>query len=243
MSEKSDDRLELPFIPGDITDRGLDVESDVIAIRRTRVMGLYDAAVAARLPYAEQTGDRLDGMPPHPTFAQHTDTYEVLEHLADSAPASGHDKALAAITVTCMVTAPRYWWHELATYHFVTACSSTSTMHTLRAELRRIAKAPEGERLELARRMFTPHTPRPAVETLLRVAMSVPPPELHELKAALPEGLWMTQHLSTNYRQLRTIRRQRRAHPLPEWRVLCRWIDGLPMADRLLRGSGQEPAD
>lgn len=239
----SQERVPLPHVPDDVQDIGLDLETPEIAIRRTRVMGLHDAAMAARLPFAHQATDSPDGAPPALTIAPYDDPYEVLEHLADSAPASGHDKALAAITVTCMVTAPRYWWHELATYHFVTACSSTSTMHTLRAELRRIAKAPEGERLELARRMFTPHTPRPAVETLLRVAMSVPPPELHELKAALPEGLWMTQHLSTNYRQLRTIRRQRRAHPLPEWRVLCRWIDGLPMADRLLRGSGKEPAD
>lgn len=230
----SQERVPLPHVPDDVQDIGLDLETPEIAIRRTRVMGLHDAAMAARLPFAHQATDSPDGAPPTLTIAAYDDPYEVLARLSGSAPASGHDKALAAVTVTCQVTAPRYWWHELATYHFVTGCGSTSTMHTLRAEMGRVAAAPPSERTSMVRRLFSPHTPPSAVEAFLETALRDPP--LHELKAALPEGLWMTQALVTNYRQLRTIRRQRVSHRLPEWRAVCRWIDGLPLADRLLRG-------
>jgi hypothetical protein len=34
--------------------------------------------------------------------------------------------------------------------------------------------------------------------------------------------------MTTNYRQLKTIYQQRKAHRLPEWVSFCEWIESLP---------------
>jgi hypothetical protein len=46
-----------------------------------------------------------------------------------------------------------------------------------------------------------------------------------------PAGFKLTAGMTTNYRQLKTIYRQRRNHRLPEWRDFCRWIESLPMSE------------
>lgn len=43
-----------------------------------------------------------------------------------------------------------------------------------------------------------------------------------------PCGMKLTARMTTNYRQLKTIYAQRKNHRLPEWRVLCSWIETLP---------------
>lgn len=43
-----------------------------------------------------------------------------------------------------------------------------------------------------------------------------------------PCGMKLTARMTTNYRQLKTIYAQRRNHRLPEWRVVCAWIETLP---------------
>ena len=46
-----------------------------------------------------------------------------------------------------------------------------------------------------------------------------------------PAGFTYTMRITTNYRQLKTIYKQRRTHRLPEWRDLCRWIESLPHSE------------
>lgn len=43
-----------------------------------------------------------------------------------------------------------------------------------------------------------------------------------------PCGMKLTARMTTNYRQLKTIYAQRKNHRLPEWRVVCAWIETLP---------------
>ena len=43
----------------------------------------------------------------------------------------------------------------------------------------------------------------------------------------IPVGFRLTARMTTNYRQLKTIYQQRRNHRLPEWKIFCRWIEGL----------------
>ena len=40
--------------------------------------------------------------------------------------------------------------------------------------------------------------------------------------------------MTTNYRCLRNIYGQRRNHRLEEWQIFCDWIEGLPLADKLI---------
>jgi hypothetical protein len=44
----------------------------------------------------------------------------------------------------------------------------------------------------------------------------------------IPTGFELTARMTTNYRQLKTIYKQRKTHRLPEWRKFCEWIETLP---------------
>ena len=44
----------------------------------------------------------------------------------------------------------------------------------------------------------------------------------------VPTGFELTAGITTNYRQLKTIYYQRRHHKLPEWHMICDWIEELP---------------
>ena len=50
----------------------------------------------------------------------------------------------------------------------------------------------------------------------------------------IPPGFELTARLTTNYRCLKNIWRQRRSHKLPEWREFCKWIETLPYAKDLI---------
>jgi hypothetical protein len=49
-----------------------------------------------------------------------------------------------------------------------------------------------------------------------------------------PAGFIITARMTTNYRCLKNIWRQRRNHRLPEWREFCKWIETLPYAKELI---------
>ena len=49
-----------------------------------------------------------------------------------------------------------------------------------------------------------------------------------------PSGFTLTARMTTNYRCLRNIYRQRKNHRLPEWREFCKWIETLPYAKEFL---------
>jgi len=50
----------------------------------------------------------------------------------------------------------------------------------------------------------------------------------------IPPGFELTARLTTNYRCLKNIWRQRKNHRLPEWREFCDWIETLPYAKELI---------
>ena len=55
-----------------------------------------------------------------------------------------------------------------------------------------------------------------------------------EILYNIPAGFELTARLTTNYRCLKNIWRQRRDHRLPEWREFCEWIETLPYAKDLI---------
>ena len=50
----------------------------------------------------------------------------------------------------------------------------------------------------------------------------------------VPMGLHLTARMTTNYRQLKTIYKQRRTHTLPEWQAFCDWIETLPYSELII---------
>lgn len=145
------------------------------------------------------------------------------KRLGNTKSGGGEDKFLRFITVEFTVTAPRYWYQELMTYHHL-EMNSQSTMH--RITNMDIEKA------------CNPYVDAVVIENLQKLIDSYKAADednkkaiFKRIKANIPEGLMLTARVVTNYAQLKTIYRQRSKHRLAEWsECFCPWIESLPMA-------------
>lgn len=142
-----------------------------------------------------------------------------------------HDCYLCGITVHFNVTAPRYWFPEMQRYHFADIISSFSTMHRLKTNMSAMIEHPEK-----IFEFFGKQTDRAVIDVVLKTASNIlsdasiaENEKIERVKAILPEGYLQTCRITTNYRQLKTWRRQRNAHRLSDWREVCEWIDTLPL--------------
>ena len=146
---------------------------------------------------------------------------------------SGHDQFLTGIVVQFNLTLTNKAWVEAERYHFLDFVSSQSTMH-------RIAKFDldqayisyvDPRMVEVMKALVAEYNSDPTPEKYLRVLYSN------------PAGFRLTARMTTNYRQLKTIYRQRRNHRLPEWRAFCEWIETLPYSEWItcLRESEEQP--
>lgn len=163
------------------------------------------------------------------------------EKLGSCAGGESHDCYLCGIVVQMNITAPRYWWPEFARYHFADIVSSTSTMHRLKAFVKAVlASEKEGDMKAVTDLMdahFSEDTSGEVIHGFLSVASEMMKSDkwsIEKLKANLPEGWLQTARVTTNYRQLRSMYRQRKNHPLQQWKDFCAWIETLPMMDQFL---------
>lgn len=149
--------------------------------------------------------------------------------LASRASSEGHDNFLSGIVVSFDLTCTIKMWTEFERYHFAQIVSSQSTMH-------RLAKM----ELDTA---FTPYTD-PKIVNRLKVLQKRYNEEPNDanfqtLIYSCPTGLHLTARVTTNYRQLKTIIKQRHNHKLPEWRYFCdELLKQCPMASEFLLGKG-----
>jgi hypothetical protein len=137
----------------------------------------------------------------------------------------GHDQALTGIIVQFDLTCSNKMWVEMERYHFINFVSSQSTMH--RAARMDYGKAfnpyvTEATKAE-CERLKEAYLENPCAESYLRLLYN------------LPSGMELTARMTTNYRQLKTIYRQRHDHRLPEWREFCRWLEALPHSEWITR--------
>ena len=155
-----------------------------------------------------------------------------LKHLKRAYVLSGceggesHDCFLCGINVSMNISAPKKWWEEFQRYHFMDIISATSTMHR-------------------AGQLVSSTLPMAFDESVLKE------PELKAfferkqkefkdgkkderwldaLRFCLPLGTIQTARVTTNYRSLKTIFRQRHNHRLEEWKVFCEFIQTLPLS-------------
>lgn len=141
---------------------------------------------------------------------------------------SGHDNFLNGIIVQFDITCTNKMWVEMERYHFIDFVSSQSTMH-------RIAK------MDFAKCFNGYVTARTIIEcNRLKAAFQEDPTPENYLKLLynIPSGMELTARMTTNYRQLKTIYRQRKDHRLPEWREFCRWLETLPHSEWITRKEG-----
>jgi hypothetical protein len=176
------------------------------------VYGLNESVRGAKFPMSVDVGSLTE------------DLTDGIKALAQSPIGEGHDNWLNGVVVQFDLTCTNKMWVEMERYHFIDFVSSQSTMH-------RAAKMDFNEcfngyvtahtKME-CNRLKQAYIDNPCAETYLTMLYN------------LPSGMELTARMTTNYRQLKTIYRQRREHRLPEWREFCRWIEGLPMSELII---------
>jgi hypothetical protein len=155
------------------------------------------------------------------------------------APAgSGEDNFLNGIVVQFDLTFSVKAWTEAQRYHFLDFVSSQSTMHRITKfdPRRQYNEYVDGRVIEIMENKIAVYNRMKednADEELLK--------ELYlSILYTNPAGFRLTARMTTNYRQLKTIYRQRRKHRLPEWREMCRQIETLPGFKTLCLGGKHE---
>lgn len=166
-------------------------------------------------------------------------------HLSKAADWQGaHDQFLTGIRVSFDLTFSNKAWVEAERYRFLEFVSSQSTMH-------RITKFDMDKCFNtyVDPRMIEIMKEKVEQYNLLQAEMKAADPsneyEIRRLKNLLtqkyleilysnPAGFTLTARMTTNYRCLKNIWRQRRHHRLPEWREFCKWIETLPYAKELI---------
>ena len=201
-------------------------------VSNVRVYGLDEAIRAAKYPKAVE----LDGL-----TAELTDG---IKACSTCPTGTGHDNFLKGIIVQFDLTLSEKAWPEAQRYHWLDFVSSCSTMHKLQA------MKPK----DCCNRYVDPRVIDVLQEKINHynwlVAMNkkpeynINPDEIKEARLEMlyniPSGFELTAAMTTNYLQLKTILQQRRHHALPDWQVVCDWIETLPRFLELTQ-RGYEP--
>lgn len=162
------------------------------------------------------------------TTALNPDVTPGIDKLGRAEAGSGHDNFLNGIVVQFDLTCSNKMWVEMERYHFMDFVSSQSTMH-------------KAAKMEFHKCFNGYVTPRTLMEcNRLKFEYQNNPTDENYLRLLynLPSGMELTARMTTNYRQLKTIYRQRKNHRLPEWREFCRWLETLPHAEWITRKEG-----
>lgn len=170
-----------------------------------------------------------------------------------------HRKFMRMITVYVDITAPLYWWKEFDTYKVGTVANSCSTMHKIadkeftlddfsHEHLRSgwSEKDKNGE-------FIIPPGPIECLENTVIMLNRVRDSYLETCKKGSSsiglsvKDIWwqMIQLLPSSYNQKRTVMlnyevlaniyNARKNHRLDEWVKLCKWIEGLPYHDLIIK--------
>ena len=189
-------------------------------VSNAKVFGLGDSVKRAKYPMSVDTSKPNTILTPG------------INSLARSAPGSGHDQFLTGVIVQFDLTFTNKAWVEGERYHFLDFVSSQSTMHRItKFDLDKAYERHVDPRMiEIMKEKVAEYNdmvsrcePKEAmIEKYLEILYSN------------PAGFKLTAGMTTNYRQLKTIYRQRKNHRLPEWREFCRWIETLPFSELII---------
>lgn len=189
-------------------------------VDNVKVYGFHESVTASKYPKAVDVAECTADM---------TDT---VRKLGNADIGSGHDNFLNGIVVQFDLTFSIKAWGEAERYHFLDFVSSQSTMHKI-AHLdphKQCNEFVDEDAIKLLERKIDAYNENPTPENYLRVLYNV------------PVGFELTARMTTNYRQLKTIYHQRRAHRLPEWRKFCGWVESLPYFREMCLGGAQDGA-
>lgn len=183
---------------------------------------------------------------------------DLMTRLRDAG--TDHRKFMRMIVVYADLTGPLYWWKEFDTYKVGTVANSCSTMHKI-AEKEFTSDDFSHEHLIDYDLYFCNEVDGP----VLKCAPNVNCGGLQHLNLTInllnyyrqkyletkDKKYWwqMIQLLPSSYNQKRTVMlnyevlaniyKSRRNHKLDEWRIFCKWVEGLPYSE-LITGKEKE---
>ena len=180
-------------------------------ISNWNVYNLENAIRASKYPMAADV-DKLN-----------SDVTNTVKKLGSQPRGSAHDNFLHGILVSFDLTCSNKMWVEFERYHFADIVSGQSTMHRVKQIVNTISDDNSP---------FNDYVHPVIINVIMYLAQNYendPTPEKYlELLYNIPSGLELTDHIVTNYGQLKTMWYQRHNHRLPEWRTFCDWILTLP---------------
>lgn len=203
-------------------------------VENVKVYGLEESIRRAKFPMAVDAD------------ALNFDLTKGIKALAQSNSGEGHDQWLTGVIVQFDLTCSVKMWTEFQRYHFADFVSSQSTMHRIakfdlddqydsHVDSRIIdimkEKVEEYNELQASSSHWT-------ADCMSQSEIDENNKELKEKYLEIlysnPCGFKLTAGITTNYRQLKTIYKQRKNHRLPEWREFCKWIETLPMSELIV---------
>lgn len=187
-------------------------------VENAKVYGLEESIRRAKFPMATDT-DSLN-----------CELTKGIKALAQSNAGEGHDNFMNGIVVQFDLTCSVKMWTEFQRYHFADFISSQSTMH-------RIARFNLDDQYDNHVDPRIIAIMKEKVEEynqLLQNESSGASEKYLEILYSNPCGFKLTAGITTNYRQLKTMYKQRKNHRLPEWREFCKWIETLPMSELII---------
>lgn len=187
-------------------------------VENVKVYGLEESIRRAKFPMATDT-DSLN-----------CELTKGIKALAQSNAGEGHDQWLSSVIVQFDLTCSVKMWTEFQRYHFFDFCSSQSTIH-------RIARFNLDDQYDNHVDPRIIAIMKEKVEEynqLLQNESSGASEKYLEILYSNPCGFKLTAGITTNYRQLKTMYKQRKNHRLPEWREFCKWIETLPMSELII---------
>lgn len=151
-----------------------------------------------------------------------------LSQLATDSVNPAHEQFLSGITVSFDLTLSCKAWIEAERYRYLVFVSSESTMHRItKFDIESQCNEYVDKRIiDILRDKIDSYNDATADDD--RESMYL------DILYNIPSGFRLTARMTTNYRCLKNIYRQRKTHRLPEWRLFCKWIETLPYAKELL---------
>jgi hypothetical protein len=153
-----------------------------------------------------------------------------------------HGQFLTGIRIAFDLTFSNKAWVEAERYRFLEFVSSQSTMHRItKFDLDHCYNSYVDPRvIDIMKEKVAQYNAlaellsKETNEVVKRALSATLTNKYLEILYTNPSGFELTARLTTNYRCLRNIYKQRKNHRLPEWREFCKWIETLPYAEEFL---------
>ena len=142
----------------------------------------------------------------------------------------GHDNALKGIIVQFDLTISQNAWMQIERYHFCDFISSCSKMHKItKFSLNKQCNTYVDRRIiDICQEKIDEYNRLSSLEEKTEETHKLMNEKYLEILYNIPMGFELTAGMTTNYQQLKTIYQQRRHHRLPDWQMICDWIETLP---------------